>query len=204
MKRKCRCSLFFIKKDIIHILTENKRELILTILFSVCGIGLGIYLAVNTSEQIPPISVFSCIFRGEYSPFSLTFRYLIRFIFYFFISTIGFFLVPSWLFSGISILLFSKFWSQLSAVCISFDPLPSAILSILLIYIPLWIFGVYLFFLYYLKIREHRLCSGNKATISLLRSVLSEIFLLILAYFLLLILLFTVLCGIVYFAFVSF
>ena len=193
----CRKKLFF-KEDVSRCISENRQALILSLVISLLGIGFGVLVAVKLGERESPYCVFAKLFRLSFRPFSFVFPYFLRFSLFVLLAAVGFFLPFSQAFPILAFFFYAKFIGQTAALCFLTDALVSSLLSLLIIYIPLFAIGFFCLFFLFVRISEMKLCHGipfdRKSLSSVLRYVLTPI----IVYFLTLILLFVFLCGVIY------
>ena len=184
------------QKDLFRSVKENAQTLFFVFLFAFAGLALGVYVGVKVSPEPSPC-IFLRLYRLEYTPFAWTWDFCVRFLIYFFIAYLGYFFFHPWLLGGIGVFFFAKYISQTATFSLRLDPLFSATCSLILIYLPLILCGVFLFFFLILDMLENRsrcLPLNAKRIFQTLGRFLG----LFAIYFLLCILLFVVLCGILY------
>ena len=191
-----RCRAYFIQKDLFRSVKENGQTLFFTFLFAFLGAALGIYVGVKTDPQPEP-GIFVLLFRLEYTPLAWTWHFCLRFFIYFFIAFFGYFFLHPWLLGGAGIFLFAKYISQTATLCIRFDPFFSAICSLVIIYLPLFICGGFLFFYLILDMLDKRSRCAVFTAKRFFRTF-GRFFGLFVLYLLICLLLFVAICGMLY------
>ena len=183
------------KTDFICFLARNKKEILLYTCILLFGIGFGVFLGIKIGEQDSPFCTIAKLFRAEYSPFSSIFPELLRFSVYCLIAVASFFLPFYPIYAILSLFFFGKHFGEF--LCLSFltDPVFCAILSLLLICIPLILLGAALLLHITLSAREFRLCNGGFWCKNNLKRAGFFLFRSILIYFALLIIIYLLLCG---------
>lgn len=192
-----RCTAYFIQKDLFRSVKENGQTLLFTFLFAFAGVALGIYVGVKIDPAPAENGIFACLFRLEYTPFAWSWRFFIRFFLYFLLGYLGYFLLHPWLFGGIGVFLFSKYICEIATLCLRCDSLFSALCSLLIVYLPLFLLGVFLFFYLILDMLGQRSCKASFTRRRIMQTV-GRFFGLLAIYFSICLLLFVAVCGILY------
>ena len=156
------------------------------------------YVAVRIGEKEAPYGIFSLLFRLEFAPFSWIFTYLLRFLLYLLIAAIGFFVSVPWAFVGAAVFLYAKYFGEIIVLCFLTDAIASAVLSLLLAYLPILLLGVFLYFMLFLKANELKMCGGNPFNGKTLSKTLLFLLRLVLLYFVFCIFIFLAVCGLFY------
>lgn len=203
MEKSCRLRPYYIHQDIRRTIRENKYFFLVTVLTAVLAVAFGIYLGVNADPRDEINGVISLILRGEYAPFSILWKYFLRFLVYACVLYIGGIFLSAPLFGSLSVFFFAKYQAQISTILFRTDALVGAVLSILLVCLPLLIVGTMILFLLTVYLSEFPApykgaCLRKTIADSILVFLVS-----IALYFLSLVLILFVLCGILHVLFVS-
>lgn len=192
-----RCTAYFIQKDLFRSVKENGQTLFFTFLFAFAGVALGVYVGVKIEPSPVENGIFACLFRLEYTPFAWSSRFFVRFFPYFLLGYLGYFLLHPWILGGIGVFLFAKYMSELATLCLRFDSLFSALCSLFLIYLPLFLLGVFLFFYLIIDMLEKGSCQVS-FTLRRIMQTVGRFFGLLAIYLTICLLLFVAVCGILY------
>ena len=207
MRLSWKCNLknkvFLFKKDILAALKDQRNRLLFYVVFLILGVVIGVLIGIKVGEKEPPFGVFGNLFHLNFEPFSYIFPDFLRFFFFSILSGLSYFLPCPKLYPSISMVFFGKYFGQLACLVFLTDAPIAAIFSLALIYLPLLLLGGVLLFRVGICGEDSRLCRGADSCKASLKSfILSWIFALI-AYFILLVLLYVALCGILYLIVIS-
>ena len=198
MVRLFRCGPYFLKNDLRRSICENKSLFAVFLVTAFLGAAFGVYVGIKSERPSAPYGVFSCIFYGKYAPFSLIFKEFFRFFLYFCIAFVGGAVLSPVIFGAVGVFFFTKHWSEVATVVLRADAVFGAVLSLILVYIPLLTAG---YFLTYLSVLFHRasaspfrggVCAA-KRVFPTLRYAIGTLA----VYFLFLILIYFILCGVI-------
>jgi len=197
MEKSCRYGAYYFKQDIHRTIRENRTQTIICIFATVFGIAIGIYFGIKTESNNDITGVLPLILRGEYAPFSIIIKHFLHFLLHSAIVYLGTILLSARIFCFFGILFFAKYQAQIIAVFFCTDPLIGAVLTLLLIHLPIIIVGIGALFYLSINIAPYRTPYGGSCVrYSIFRS-LRHLFFALLVFFLLLVLIFFVLCGII-------
>ena len=204
MKCSLKSRFYLYKTDLSACIRENRKGLIIKTFFLFLGFAVGIYVGYKIGEMESPYGVFASIFHFDYSPTSWLITDFLRFFLFALLCLLDFFLPPYALYSAISLFFFGKYYGQ--AVCLSFqsDGFPSACLSLFLVYLPLLLIGGALLMRFSLFSAEYRLCRGADTCPRSLKRAAICIGKVLLGYFIALLFIYLVLCGVIYLTVVAF
>ena len=158
MKCELRNRLFLLWKDFRTTIRENKFFLTYSALWLALGVGIGIYIGIRIGESVAPISVFGRLLRGDYSPFRYIARDLLRWCLLSNLVFIGYYLTFPRVFSAIALSFYGKYFGQIACVTFLSDTVVAAVLSMIIVYIPLLILGAFLLFRLVLSMERYRTC----------------------------------------------
>ena len=198
MEHSVKNGLFLLKKDLFAAFRQRRPHVLAWAGALFVGVALGIYIGVYVGEKEQPFGVFAALFNLEFAPFHYLVPDFLRFLLFSLLVFAAIFLPPAPLYPALALFFFGKHFGEISCVCFQSDSLPSALLSILLVYLPLLLFGGLL--LIYLAQRA----MGNKnRSIGVFcpQAIRGEALLWLkihLLYFAVLFLLYVVLCGALY------
>ena len=198
MCRNPDCQFFLLKNDVFRLLKEKRTHLFLGFTVLLIGVIFGVVIAIKIGEKDTPFGVFASLFDQNYSPFSYLVPDLLRFVLFALLCSLCFFLPIPLLYPTFALLFFGKYFGQLSAVVWLSDPIFPALLSILLIYLPLVFLGGFLLIYLAFTGSEYRLAIGGDPCPITIKRGLITILLSVFAYFALLFFLYVVLCGLLY------
>lgn len=198
MKCNLKNRIFLIGKDIIREIREDKKRILFFGVFLLLGILLGVYIGIKIGESDPPYSVFAKLFRLDFSPFSYIASGFFRFLLYAIFAALAYFLPIPWIYPAVSIFLFGKYFAQLACIAFLSDSIFAAILSLVLIYLPLLLFGWLLLLRLTSNALESRLCNGPDPCKRSLKSAFICFLTAMILYLLALFLLHLILCGLIY------
>ena len=198
MKSNYKNRLFLLKKDISLALERNRNGVIVGVIVLLFGVAFGIYVGMNLDRQESPFGVFATLFSLNFTPFTYLIPDFLRFLLFLIFASMAFFLPLPSIYPMVSLFFFAKHFGEISCVVFLSDTLPSALLSILIVYIPLLLIGGTSLITISIRVKDYRLASGCDPC---RRTVRSEILLclsLLVLYFLLLFALYVILCGVLY------
>lgn len=190
--------IILLKTDVAESFRRERSKLLGGFICLILGIALGVYIGIKVGEKPSPFGIFAKLFHLYFAPFSYIGSDFLRFLLFSVIASLSFFLPYPRVYPVLALFFFGKYFGQLSCVVFLSDSLISALLSILLVYLPLSIVGGYLLFRISLAAQDFRL--SNCADFCR-KSVVSELLFLLkilLSYFLILFLLYVILCGVIY------
>ena len=198
MKNLVKSHLFLLKKDFFIALSQNKRAIASSAVVLALGVAFGVYIGVKVGGKPTPFGVFSSLFYLEFKPFSYIVPDFLRFLLLLGVTVLAFFMPLPALYPAVALFFFGKYFGEIACVCFLSDPVFSAVISIILIYLPLLVVGWGLILSLSLRAKAFLLCSGVDPCRS---SAKSRLFLFVWhfsAYFLTLFFLYVVLCGVLY------
>lgn len=198
MKQYCKNRFFLLKKDISAALQRNRKGVIVGVIILLLGVVFGIYIAMNVGEQESPFGVFAALFSLKYTPFKYLIFDFLRFFLFLILASLAFFLPFPSIYPAVALLFFAKHFGEISCVVILSDSLPSAILSILIIYIPLLLSGGTFLIALSIHASEYRLVSGCDPCRHTVRGEIILILSLLLLYLLVLFAIHVIVCGVLY------
>ena len=177
---------------------EHKAGVISGLVLLLLGTILGIYIGSDVGEMQSPFGIFASLFALEFSPFSFLVPDFLRFLLFSVLSAMSFFLPLPMLYPAIALLFFGKYFGELAYVCFFSDPTIPAILSILLVYLPLLFIGGSMLLSIAIKARTSRIQSGVDPCRKSVKGEISHVLILLAAYFVMLFAIYVVLCGAIY------
>lgn len=191
------CKPFFLKQDLGNYIKENLKSFVISVIFAILGVILGVVVACKIGEQETPYSVFAALFRLSFKPFSYILPCFLRFTFYLIVAALGFFLPMPQCYPCVALFFYGKSIGQTVTFCFLTDALVSAFFSLLL-YLVLFIVGVFILFSTLVKVLEMKICYGACINSKNLFRILLYLLRFLLIYFALLLFLFLICCGVIY------
>ena len=203
MKCSPKTRLFLLKTDLVSCARDHRKEFLVKCLFMLLGVGLGVYIGVKIGANEGPFSVFAKLFCLSYTPFSLLFGDLLRLLFYSILTVLGFFLPPCPLYSSAALFLLGKYYGELACLSFLTDSVLAAVLSLILIYLPLLLIGGVVLMRISLYSSDFRLSCGTERGARSFRKTAGIVGKALLVLLLALFLLYVVLCGVIYLTILS-
>jgi len=198
MKYTLKSRFFLLKKDISSAIRANRKGVILGTILLLLGVALGIYIGVNIGEKTSPFGIFSALFNLEFAPFSYLLPDFLRFFLFSGLATLAYFLPLPMIYPTIAIFFFGKYFGELACVCFLSDSLFSAILSTLIVYLPLLLIGEAILLAIAIRASSMRLFKGtDRCRTTAKRDVMISLLYLFL-YFAVLFILYVLVCGAIY------
>ena len=198
MKYSMRNRIFLIKKDFFFTLKEHKWGVISCSVLLVAGVALGVFIGSDIGEKETPFAMFASLFGLEYSPFGYLMPDFFRFLLFSVLCSLAFFLPMPMIYPAISLLFFGKYFGEAAYVCFLSDPVIPAILTIVLIHIPLLLVGGAMLISITIKARGSRMECGADPSCKSIKREIFYVLSMIVAYFIILFLLYVVICGVIY------
>lgn len=198
MRYSLRDRFFLLKKDFFTTLSAHKGGVFSGLALLLLGVAVGIYIGSDVGEMEPPFCIFASLFCLKFSPFSFLMPDFLRFLLFSLLSALSFFLPLPMLYPAIAIFFFGKYFGELACVCFFSDPIIPAILSILLVYLPLLVIGGSMLLSIAIKARSSRIKSGVDPCRKSVKGELLYVLTLLAAYFVLLFAIYVLLCGAIY------
>ena len=164
----------------------------------IAGVALGVYIGIRVGEKEAPFGMFANLFHLNFAPFSHIGPDLLRFFLFSLLTALAFFLPYPAIYPAIALLFFGKYFGQLTCVVFLTDSFLSALLSALLLYIPLLLIGGWLLFRLSLHGSEFRLSNGVDRCRGTIKRVGICLLKALIAYFFALFFLYVILCGLIY------
>ena len=189
---------FLLKNDLLSAIDENRKPILTASILLVCGIALGAFIATKTQGVEPPFGVIAHLFRLEFHPFGYLVSDLIRFLLLSVLASLSFFLPLFHIYPAVAIIFFGKYCGQVACTVLFCDSRISAILGILLIYLPLAIIGGALLLCIWIRARQFRLCRGADSCMRVLGEHALFWVNIALLYVIFLFLIYVLLCGTFY------
>ena len=195
--RSC-VATFYFEKDMAKSIKENASSFVFCWIIACIGLAIGVYVAIKIPTFEPPYGIFSYLFRCEYTPFVWLRIFFLRFLLYFLLASVGYVISAPYVFTTGAIILFSKYIGQVMATCYLTDAAVSAIFSIILIYFPIFVVGIFSFFYLLVDMNALKICGGNGFSLKIMAGAGGYLLKIAFIMFLLLLLLFVALCGVIY------
>ena len=190
--------LFLLKRDAFDLLKRERKGMILGFVILFCGVALGVYIGVRIGAKEAPFGVFASLFHLEFAPFGYLGRDFLRFLLFFILASLCYFLPMPLLYPALALFFFGKYFGEVACVCFQSDAFLAAAVSALFVYLPLLIFGGMLLLLLAHRAKLYRLRQGAYLCLQKGKSEAIFISKLLLAYFSILFLLYVVFCGALY------
>ena len=198
MKNPVKSRLFLLKKDLTFAFRRDRSSILAWSCVLLFGVALGIYIGVTVGEKQPPFGVFGALFNLEFAPFSYLLPDFLRFFAFSLLAMLALILPLPILYPTLALFFFGKHFGEIACVCFLSDSLPAALLSFAVIYLPLLLFGgAFLIFVAH-RAKSIRLRCGGTGCPQTLKSEIYLWLKLLVAYFILLFLLYVAVCGILY------
>ena len=198
MEKSCRCRPFFFKKDLIRTVRENRTALLSAGIGIVVGIAFGIYLGLKKEAQESPFGIISLIVQGDFAPFSQVFAQFLRFTLYSAIVYFGGTFLSPILFGGVGTFFFAKYWASVITIVFRVDALLGAVFSFLFVYLPLFVAGAMLLYLLIVFLSKRPSYIGSPCASKTLFSSIRYCIGSLAVYFLFLLLIYLVVCEILF------
>ncbi len=198
MKNPVKSRLFLWKRDLFTACRRNRNSILAWSLVLLFGVGLGIYIGLTVGEKESPFGVFAALFNLEFAPFDYLVPDLLRFLAFSILSMLALFLPLPVLYPTLSLFLFGKHFGEIACVCFLSDGLPAALLSLFVIYLPLLLFGGSLLIFVAHRAKLSRLRYGGSWCQKAIKREILFWLKVHFAYFLVLLLLYVIVCGILY------
>ena len=198
MPHICSAKPFLLLNDLKNCVKKNSKLIALSFVLASAGAALGALIACKIGEKAAPYSVFACLFKLSYAPFSFVFSYLLRFFLYLLIASFGFFLPLSAFYPSIALVLYGRSVARNVATAFLTDSIGCSVLSLVFVELPLFLLGVSLFAFTFVKISERKMCRGIALNAKTLTEILPYLLKCLTLYFIALFLIFVVICGATY------
>ena len=171
---------------------------VFSFLIAILGAALGVLVALKIGEREAPCSAIANLFCLSYKPFTFVISHFMRFILYLLIASLGFFLPLSALYPAIALFFYGKYIAQIATFAFLTDSIASAVLSLLIVSLPIFIAGVICLFFIYCKAFEWKICHGERFNAANVSRFLPDLAKCLIFYFLALASIFLVICGLIY------
>ena len=190
--------LFLLKRDAFDLLKRERKGMILGFVILFCGVALGVYIGVRIGAKEAPFGVFASLFHLEFAPFGYLGRDFLRFFLFFILASLCYFLPMPFIYPALALFFFGKHFGEVACVCFQSDTLLAAALSVILVYLPMLLFGGMLLLLLAHRAKLYRMRQGAYLCLQKGKSEALFILKLLFAYFSALFLIYVLLCGALY------